>query len=87
MAFSDTLLGRGTRLGEICLSGQTGAVAKLGVCRRKPSMAFSSWNLPKVNFGKFTESRQIVIWPDSGRAFRGPPGSLWGYFSNKLLEM
>ncbi|CAO0823106.1 hypothetical protein DFAR_3480006 [Desulfarculales bacterium] len=27
----------------------------LGVCRRKPSMVFSSWRLPKVNFGKLAK--------------------------------
>ena len=39
-------------------------------------MAFSSWRLPKVNFGKLPKSRQIYIWRDLGRAvlarLRGP---------------
>ncbi|MFH1059754.1 MAG: hypothetical protein V1797_13900, partial [Pseudomonadota bacterium] len=46
---------------------------------------FSSWNLPKVNFGKFSEWRQKLIWRHSGRAVHGPPGSLSEDYSDRLL--
>ena len=49
------------------------------------SMAFSSWRLPKVNFGKLPKSRQIVIWRDLGRAVLARPRSLSTYYSDRLL--
>ncbi|MFH1057881.1 MAG: hypothetical protein V1797_04255, partial [Pseudomonadota bacterium] len=42
-------------------------------------------NLPKVNFGKFSEWRQKLIWRHSGRAVHGPLGSLSEDYSDRLL--
>ncbi len=48
-------------------------------------MAFSSWRLPKVNFGRLPKLRQIVIWHDFGRAVHVPPRSLSKNYSDRLL--
>jgi hypothetical protein len=49
-------------------------------------MAFSSWKLPKVNFGNFTKSRQLGIWRDFGRAILARPRSLSQGYSDRLLD-
>jgi len=48
-------------------------------------MAFSSWRLPKVNFGKLTQSGQIGIWRDCGRAVLARSMSLSKCYSDRLL--
>jgi hypothetical protein len=40
-------------------------------------MAFSSWRLPKVNFGKLTKLHHMDIWCNFGRAIHGPLESFW----------
>jgi hypothetical protein len=48
-------------------------------------MAFSSWELPKVNFGNSTKSCQKIIWHDFGRAVLARPRGLSAYYSDRLL--
>jgi hypothetical protein len=48
-------------------------------------MAFSSWRLPKLNFGKLSKSRQIGIRRDFGRTVLARPRSLPAYYSDRLL--
>jgi hypothetical protein len=39
-------------------------------------MAFFSWRLPKINFGKLPKLCQMAIWHNFERAVHGPLGSL-----------